>query len=250
MTAGGPGWASAWVREDVGHQGCPSASRHVREQRRPLQAPVAYRRAPAGSRPRRHRGLLRSALVARRRAWTSWRSSPREHERLRLRAEERPRAPGALAGGRTSRRRRPPRRRWRRRLRRRRRAASGSPSRPGSTSTTRATADRGRCRQARPLLDRGVDWVVLALDDIPNRAGLAAEQADLVSWLVAAAAHGRLTLVPTEYVGTHPSATWPSSAGGLPARVELMWTGPTVCSPDHRRRDGAGLAPRDRGPAR
>ena len=82
-----------------------------------------------------------------------------------------------------------------------------------------------------PLLDGGVDWVVLALDDIPNRAGLAVEQAELVTWLAARLPAVRLTLVPTEYVGTHPSPYLAQLAGGLPDRVELMWTGPTVCSP-------------------
>src|SRR5262249_18445531 len=37
-----------------------------------------------------------------------------------------------------------------------------------------------------PLLDLGVGWVVLALDDIPNRPGLAVEQAELAAWLLAA----------------------------------------------------------------
>jgi hyaluronoglucosaminidase len=82
----------------------------------------------------------------------------------------------------------------------------------------------------RPLLGEGVDWVVLALDDIPNRPGLAAEQVALVRWL-APHVPGRLTLVPTEYVGTRPSPYLAELASGLPADVDVMWTGPTVCSP-------------------
>lgn len=82
-----------------------------------------------------------------------------------------------------------------------------------------------------PLVEGGVDWVVLALDDIPNRPGLAAEQVDLVQWLVAAFPGCRVTLVPTEYVGTCPSPYLGELARGLPAGVDVMWTGPTVCSP-------------------
>jgi hyaluronoglucosaminidase len=82
-----------------------------------------------------------------------------------------------------------------------------------------------------PLLDGGVDWVVLALDDIANRPGLAVEQAELATWLASTLPAVRLTLVPTEYVGTHPSPYLAELAAGVPATVELMWTGPTVCSP-------------------
>lgn len=87
-----------------------------------------------------------------------------------------------------------------------------------------------------PLLDMGVDWFVLALDDIPPRAGLAADQAALTAWLLealrASDASVRLSLVPTEYVGTRPTAYLRDLAAGLPAEVEdVMWTGPTVCSP-------------------
>jgi hyaluronoglucosaminidase len=81
-----------------------------------------------------------------------------------------------------------------------------------------------------PLLAAGVDWIVLALDDIANRPGLATEQADLVGWLVAHAP-ARVTLVPTEYVGTNPSAYLSALATELPDGVDVMWTGPTVCSP-------------------
>jgi hyaluronoglucosaminidase len=86
-----------------------------------------------------------------------------------------------------------------------------------------------------PLLDGGCDWFVLALDDIPARAGLAVEQADLATWLFETlrAQHGelRLTLVPTEYVGTQPSPYLRDLSERLPAELDVMWTGPTVCSP-------------------
>ena len=86
-----------------------------------------------------------------------------------------------------------------------------------------------------PLLDSGVDWLVLALDDIPPRPNLAADQVELTNWLLDVLrgrdAGVRLTLVPTEYVGTRPSDYLSDLARGLPADVDVMWTGPTVCSP-------------------
>jgi hyaluronoglucosaminidase len=86
-----------------------------------------------------------------------------------------------------------------------------------------------------PLLDSGVDWLVLALDDIPPRPNLAADQVELTNWLLDALRGRdtgvRLTLVPTEYVGTRPSDYLSDLARGLPADVDVMWTGPTVCSP-------------------
>ena len=88
-----------------------------------------------------------------------------------------------------------------------------------------------------PLLDRGVDWFVLALDDIPARPGLGREHAALAGWLLDAlraapgAASPELTLVPTEYVGTGSSPYLTELAAGLPESVAVMWTGTTVCSP-------------------
>jgi len=83
-----------------------------------------------------------------------------------------------------------------------------------------------------PLVDTGVDWFVLALDDIPARPGLAPEQADLTRWLQdRLGGELRLSLVPTEYVGTRPSPYLAELADALPPDVDVMWTGPTVCSP-------------------
>jgi hyaluronoglucosaminidase len=97
-----------------------------------------------------------------------------------------------------------------------------------------------------PLLDVGVDWVLLALDDIPNRPGLAIEQADLTTWLLDALRARRtdlhLTLVPTEYVGTRPTSYLGDLAAGLPPEVDVMWTGPTVCSPVIRAGDARAWA--------
>ena len=97
-----------------------------------------------------------------------------------------------------------------------------------------------------PLLDAGVDWVVLALDDIPNRPGLADAQADLTTWLLDTVRSrrpgSRVTLVPTEYVGTRPTAYLHALAAGLPDEVDVMWTGPTVCSPVIRAADARAWA--------
>jgi len=97
-----------------------------------------------------------------------------------------------------------------------------------------------------PLLDLGVAWVVLALDDIPNRPGLAVEQAELAAWLLAVLRDRcddpHLTLVPTEYVGTRPTSYLEALAQALPPEVDVMWTGPTVCSPVVRAADARAWA--------
>lgn len=82
-----------------------------------------------------------------------------------------------------------------------------------------------------PLVARGVDWLVVAFDDIPNRAGLAAEQVGLLEWLQERVPVPQVTVVPTEYIGTRPSPYLSELGAGLAATVDVMWTGPTVCSP-------------------
>jgi hyaluronoglucosaminidase len=86
-----------------------------------------------------------------------------------------------------------------------------------------------------PLFDAGVLWFVLALDDIPNVPDVAPHQADLASWLLnelrSRDDEVRLSIVPTEYLGTRPSTYLTDLAKGLPDDVDVMWTGPTVCSP-------------------
>ena len=95
-----------------------------------------------------------------------------------------------------------------------------------------------------PLLDAGVPWFLLLLDDIPMQAGLAPLQADLATWLFEALRAERddagLTLCPTEYVGTEPSPYLAELGAGLPIEVDVMWTGPTVCSPTLRADDARG----------
>jgi len=78
-------------------------------------------------------------------------------------------------------------------------------------------------------------WFVLALDDIRPRPGLGAAHASLAQTVVDglgdARAGVRVTLVPTEYTGSSPSTYLTELSAGLPDGVDVMWTGPTVCSP-------------------
>ncbi|HKF90787.1 MAG TPA: beta-N-acetylglucosaminidase domain-containing protein [Acidimicrobiia bacterium] len=118
---------------------------------------------------------------------------------------------------------------------------------PGLDIDYRSDPDRDALlAKLAPLLDAGVQWVVLALDDIPNRPRLAVEQTDLTAWLLDAL-RGRqpdlhLTLVPTEYVGTRPTSYLEGLAAELPSDVDVMWTGPTVCSPVIRAADARARA--------
>ena len=91
-----------------------------------------------------------------------------------------------------------------------------------------------------PLQDAGVTWFLLLFDDIPMQPGLAPRQAALVSWLHSALDGADLTMCPTEYVGTHPSPYLSDLGDGMPPEVDVMWTGPTVCSPVLDARDGLG----------
>ena len=118
---------------------------------------------------------------------------------------------------------------------------------PGLDIDYEATHERSALLdKLRPLVGAGVPWVVLALDDIAPAPGLADQQADLVAWLLAALRglrpDVRLTLVPTEYVGTVSSPYLADLARGVPAEVDVMWTGPTVCSPVLRATDARAFA--------
>jgi len=107
---------------------------------------------------------------------------------------------------------------------------------PGLDITYESSGDREQLMtKLAPLLEAGVDWFVLALDDIRAAPGLALRQADLATWLVGRMRdrlpEATLTVCPTEYVGTRPSPYLGDLAGGMPDDVSLLWTGPTVCSP-------------------
>ena len=94
---------------------------------------------------------------------------------------------------------------------------------PGLDIAYESDADRKQLdAKLAPLIDAGVDWFVLALDDIPAAPGLARRQADArdlaprprrASELTGAA----ITVCPTEYVGTRPSPYLAELARGLPA---------------------------------
>ena len=116
---------------------------------------------------------------------------------------------------------------------------------PGLDVDYESDADRAAIlAKLEPLLDAGVPWFLLLLDDIPMQPGLAPRQAELATWLFerlrAARADASLTLCPTEYVGTRPSPYLGELGAGLPAEVDVMWTGPTVCSPTLRADDARG----------
>ena len=85
------------------------------------------------------------------------------------------------------------------------------------------------------LQHRGVDWFLLALDDIPMLGGLAPRQAALANELLASLRSidpdATLVLCPTEYLGTTTSSYTSELAAQLDTDIALMWTGPTVCSP-------------------
>jgi hyaluronoglucosaminidase len=107
---------------------------------------------------------------------------------------------------------------------------------PGLDVTYDSPTDRAvLLDKVRPLVDAGVSWLLLLLDDISLRDGLARGQASLATWfhteLRALRPNVQVTVCPTEYVGTRPSPYLSELADGLPDDVDIMWTGPTVCSP-------------------
>jgi hypothetical protein len=85
-----------------------------------------------------------------------------------------------------------------------------------------------------PFADAGARWFLFLVDDIPMAPGLAARQCDVATWLLDALRkaneHVRLSFCPTEYVGTCASDYLTTLDAELPREVDVMWTGPTVCS--------------------
>jgi len=96
------------------------------------------------------------------------------------------------------------------------------------------------------MLDLGWTWIVLAFDDIPSRDGAGVEQAEvageLLGLMLERVPAAELTLVPTEYVGTRASPYLQALGAALDPRIGVMWTGPTVCSPEIRGHDAAAWA--------
>lgn len=85
----------------------------------------------------------------------------------------------------------------------------------------------------RPLAEQGVDWFVLAYDDLPagpdvdvrRRGG---DHAALVREVRSRLPGVDVTVVPTDYVGTRPSPYLDELSAGLDPDVSVMWTGHTV----------------------
>jgi hyaluronoglucosaminidase len=76
----------------------------------------------------------------------------------------------------------------------------------------------------------GVDFVCLALDDIPFGGGEQGKaHAELTSWLRAHLGdRASLVLVPTEYVGSHTTPYLSALAEAVPDDVPIAWTGEAV----------------------
>ena len=101
---------------------------------------------------------------------------------------------------------------------------------PGLTIDYADDGDRGALAgKLEPMLDAGVRWVCLALDDIPVRPRLGDEQAVLTAWLHQwLDGRAELVLVPTEYVGTRGSTYLDTLAAVVPLEVPIAWTGALV----------------------
>jgi hyaluronoglucosaminidase len=112
---------------------------------------------------------------------------------------------------------------------------------PGLDITYESDTDRAvLLAKLEPMRANGVTWFLLLVDDIPMQPGLAPRQGALASWLRDALHPSAITVCPTEYVGTRPSPYLAELCAALPADVDLMWTGPTVCSPEIGADDARG----------
>ncbi len=93
------------------------------------------------------------------------------------------------------------------------------------------------------MLDVGIDWILLALDDIPTAPGLAVRHAALAAGLLerlrSHSPSASLMLCPTEYLGTHGGEYAHDLGRELPTEIDVMWTGTTVCSPTIATTDAA-----------
>jgi hyaluronoglucosaminidase len=106
---------------------------------------------------------------------------------------------------------------------------------PGLDITYESEKDRATLMaKLEPLRAANIDWFLLLVDDIPMQPGLAPRQGALASWLHSELGGSALTVCPTEYVGTRPSPYLAELGASLPPEVDVMWTGPTVCSPELR----------------
>jgi hyaluronoglucosaminidase len=101
---------------------------------------------------------------------------------------------------------------------------------PGLSIDYESTEDRLALQtKIEQLLDVGVRFVALALDDIPPEVGLGERHAVLTAWLYEqVAGRADLVLVPTEYTGTVATPYLDALHRGVPADVPIAWTGDTV----------------------
>lgn len=101
---------------------------------------------------------------------------------------------------------------------------------PGLSIDYDSNADRAALlSKIDQLLDVGVRFVGLALDDIPPADGLGARHAALTAWLYdRVAGRADLVLVPTEYTGTVATPYLDALHRGVPGDVPIAWTGDTV----------------------
>ena len=122
---------------------------------------------------------------------------------------------------------------------------------PGLSIDSTVREDReALAAKVAPMLDLGVELVVLALDDLPPRPGLGEEHAALATWLHEwLTGRATLALVPTEYTGTGGSTPYLDAIAGLPDDVAIGWTGPFVVNDEitvddaQRRREALGGRP-------
>ena len=198
---------------------------------------------PELRRARRRRRLLRHAVDAR--------GPPRRHlvpraagpERVRVRAEGRREAPGRVARAVRRRRARPVRRAGRARPRSRRPVRLRDLARP--RHQLRVGRRPGRApRQAAAPPRRGRLVVPAAPRRHPDAARprpAPGRARHLAARRVAGRARRRVTHDVPDRVRRHEPSPYLAELGaGLPPDVDVMWTGPTVCSPQLRADDARG----------
>ncbi|MFM7617722.1 MAG: beta-N-acetylglucosaminidase domain-containing protein [Actinomycetes bacterium] len=118
---------------------------------------------------------------------------------------------------------------------------------PGLDLDPTSAGDRGALvAKAATMVELGWSWIVLAFDDIPLRndaaSGQAAVASEVLDGILERDPGAELTLVPTEYVGGRSSPYLTALGAALDPRIEVMWTGPTVCSPTITGADAAARA--------
>ncbi|MGQ0617231.1 MAG: beta-N-acetylglucosaminidase domain-containing protein [Acidimicrobiia bacterium] len=102
---------------------------------------------------------------------------------------------------------------------------------PGLSIDYRSERDRrSLLAKVRPVLDIGVELVVLAFDDVEfGGEAQGFGQAGVAAWLCDRWGDGTdVAVVPTEYAGTYPTPYLSALAAGLPTTVAIAWTGATV----------------------